>query len=193
MNNVTKSIDWESVRWEFENTKISMRKLAKKYGTYPMDISRKAKEFCWEKFNENKKEKNKTTKKKHVNPEGILSTVAVRKIEEIVEELGDEYSPVDEPLIVAYAEDYQRYLKLVSIVNEEGETCISPKTGAAYMNPNFSALMAVKSSLTKIGDRLGLSIAARKRLNIKLGREEKTKSLFDFIDDVKDFNEDIDV
>jgi P27 family predicted phage terminase small subunit len=194
LSNVTinDNIDWDSIKWEFENTKISMRKLAEKYGTYPMDVSRKVKEFGWVKFDPVKKAIEKHEQNKVINPHGILGTTAVRKIQEIVKELGDEYSPVDEPLVVSYAESYERYLRLVAVVNSEGEVCVSPKTGSTYMNPNFSALQSVKSDMAKLGDRLGLSIASRKRLNIALGKEEKTKSLFDLVADISQ-DSDIDV
>jgi len=184
LSNVTDTVDWDSLRWEFENTKISMRKLAAQYGTYPMDVSRKVKEFGWVKYDPVKTALEKHEKNKVVNPHGILGTTAVRKIQEIVKELGDEYSPVDEPLVVSYAESYERYLRLVSIVNKEGEVCVSPKTGSTYMNPNFSALQSVKSDMAKLGDRLGLSIASRKRLNLNFTKEEKTKSLFDLVADI---------
>ena len=192
MGNVTETIDWDSLRWEFENTKISMRKLADKYGTYPMDVSRKAREFGWVKYDPVKKAMEQHEENKVINPHGILGTTAVRKIQEIVKELGEEYSPVDEPLVVSYAESYERYLRLVAIVNKEGEVCVSRKTGATYMNPNFSALQSVKSDMAKLGDRLGLSIASRKRLNLNFQKEEKTKSLFDLVADISQ-DEDIDV
>jgi len=186
-------VDWKSLRWDYENSKISMRKLSDKYGTYAMQISRESKRCGWEKYNPIKTvvaryEDNKVV----VNPNGMLDNVAVRKIEEIVKELGDNYSPVDEPLVVMYAKNYQRYLRLENIVDQEGEVCMSPKTGATYMNPHFSALQAVISNMAKLGDKLGLSIASRKRIGMTLGMEEKTKSLFDFVSDISSGN-DIDV
>jgi P27 family predicted phage terminase small subunit len=169
-----------------------MRKLAKKYGTYAMEVSRKAKELEWSKYNPLKKALERQVESKVINPKGILGTTAVRKIQEIVDVLGDEYSPLDEPLIVSYAESYERYLKLVAIVNKHGEVSVSPKTGAEYTSPYFTALQSVKSDMAKLGDRLGLSVASRKRLQLKLGKEEKTKSLFDLVADMSQ-DTDIDV
>ena len=186
-------IDCESMQWDYENTKIGMKKLGEKYGTYPMQISRMARKLDWEKYDPIKAALEKYENKPAViNPNGMLDTVAVRKIQEIVKELGDNYSPVDEPLVVMYAKNYQRYLKLENIVDAEGEVCISPKTGATYMNPNFSALQAVISNMAKLGDKLGLSIASRKRIGLSLGVEEKTKSLFDLVGDMSQMD-DIDV
>jgi len=186
-------IDWESMQWDYENSKIGMKKLGEKYGTYPMQISREAKKRKWVKYDPVKMALDKYENKPAVvNHNGMLDTVAVRKIYEIVEELGDNYSPVDEPLVVMYAKNYQRYLRLESIVDKEGEVCISPKAGATYMNPHFSALQAVISNMAKLGDKLGLSIASRKRIGISLGAKEKTKSLFDIVEDLSQ-DGDIDV
>jgi len=186
-------IDWESMQWDYENTKVGMKKLGNKYGTYPMQISREAKKRNWVKYDPVKIAMQKhETKKAVINPNGMLDTVAVRKIQEIVKELGDNYSPVDEPLVVMYAKNYQRYLNLEAVVDSEGVTCMSPKTGATYMNPNFSALQAVISNMSKLGDKLGLSIASRKRIGLSLEKEDKTQSLFDLVDGMSQDN-DIDV
>ncbi len=186
-------IDWESMQWDYENSKVGMKKLGEAYGTYPMQISREAKKRKWIKYDPVKAALDKyESKPAVVNPNGMLDTVAVRKIQEIVKELGDNYSPVDEPLVVMYAKNYQRYLRLEVIVDAEGEVSISPKTGATYMNPNFSALQAVISNMSKLGDKLGLSIASRSRIGISLGAEEKAQSLFDLVGDMSQDN-DIDV
>ncbi len=186
-------IDWESMRWDFENSKCNLEFLSKKYGTYKMQISREWKKREWVKYDPVRNALEKYNSKKAViNPGGILDTVAVRKIQEIVDELGDNYSPVDEPLVVMYAKNYQRYLKLEMVVDEEGEICISPKTGGTYMNPNFSALQAVISNMSKLGDKLGLSISSRNRMNMSLDKKEKTQSLFDLIEEISSVD-DIDV
>ncbi len=182
--------DWENIKWEFENVKCTLDMLADKYGVYKMKISRKSRKEEWVKYRpatDNTNENAVTA----VNPGGVLTTVGVRKIQEIVSELGDLYSSVDEPLVVSYAESYQRYLKLVLIVDREGEVIMSPKTGGLYMNPYFSALQSVKADMAKLGDRLGLSIASRKRLNLNLSKEEKTKSLFDMVADISEGDLDI--
>lgn len=189
MTDVTDSV-WEDIKWEFENLKCTLDALEDKYGVYKMKISRKSKKEKWAKYvpsTDNVTQKAVTV----INPSGILNTVGIRKIQEIVEELGELYSPVDEPLVVSYAESYQRYLRLVAIVNQEGEVNLSPRTGATYMNPHFSALQSVKSDMAKLGDRLGLSIASRKRLKLNLTKEEKTKSLFDLVADISE--EDIEI
>ncbi|MFT7880895.1 MAG: P27 family phage terminase small subunit [Sulfurimonas sp.] len=186
-DNVTdnNNCNWEDIKWEFENTKCTLGDLEEKYGVYKMKISRKSRKEGWVKYSppaDNVQTKAVTV----INPSGILNDIGVRKIQEIVKELGDAYSPVDEPLVVSYAESYQRYLKLVAIVDAEGEVSMSPKTGATYMNPNFSALQGVKTAMAKLGDKLGLSISSRRRMKLSLKKEDKSKSLFNLVNEISE-------
>lgn len=189
-------IDWESAKWDFENTKCSFNKIAKKYSTYAMNVLRKSKEEGWVKFKHNAKEvqaaiakfdeKQASTNK----PTAMLGTVGVRKVQEIVKELGINYSVVDEPLVIAYAESYERYLKLAEEVNTQGEVLISPKTGGEYLSPKFNAMQSVKNDLIKFGNQLGLSIAARKRLSLSFGDNEEAESIFDMVKTLSTSNTD---
>lgn len=182
------NIDWESIRWEFENIECTLGDLVNKYGSYRMQISRKSKEEEWVKFDPVKRALAEHSVTTAPNPQGILDTVAVRKIEEIIKELGSHYSPVDEPLIVMYGKTYQVYLELTAKVDAEGDVIYSSKTGSAYTNPRFNNLQAIQNNLTKLGDRLGLSIAARKRLGLKLGAEDSTGSLFSAVENMSKSN-----
>jgi len=187
----TEEPDWELIRWLWENSKTTKKQLANEFCTYDMAISRKARAENWRQFDPIVAANIKREEYTVINPEGILGKTAVRKIQEIVEELGDEYSPVDEPLVISYAESYERYLKLVAIVNKEGETSVSPKTGAVYTNPYFSALQSVKSDMAKLGDKLGLSISSRRRLRIKLNKKDNSKSLYNLVNEIADIEIDI--
>lgn len=185
-------IDWESVKFEYENIKISDVKLAEKYGTYNVNIKRKAVEGGWKKY---KKQFLKDAAKSQEDIQNsssqipshykkILGTVALRKIKEIRDELGANYSTADEGLIVMYGKTYQRYLELESIVDKDGYVKMSYKTGGTYMNPYFSALLAVGKNLISVGDKLGLSIESRKKLGIFPGeKEDAAKGLFDLLED----------
>ncbi|UFH59825.1 P27 family phage terminase small subunit [Sulfurovum mangrovi] len=191
-------IDWESMKWDYENTKCSFKKLGDKYNTYPMNVQRKAKDGGWVKFRPGAKEISQAVAKfdekqsASSKPTAFLGTVGARKIHEIVHELGLHYSTVDEPLVIAYAESYERYLRLAKEVNKEGEVLISPKTGGEYLNPKFNAMQSVKNDLIKFGNQLGLSIAARKKLFIDLSDKEEQKSIFDMAEELSSA-EDIDV
>lgn len=185
-------IDWESVKFEYENIKISDVKLAEKYGTYNVNIKRKALENCWKKYKKQflidaaNSQNEITGTKQHIpsHYEQILGTVALRKIKEIRDELGANYSTADEGLIVMYGKTYQRYLELESIVDKDGYVKMSLKTGGTYMNPYFSALLAVGKNLISVGDKLGLSIESRKKLGILPGdKEDKAKGLFGMLED----------
>jgi len=181
--------EWEAVRWKFENTKTSYRALAKEFGVSHMTISRRAEAESWSKFDRKAVKTGVVVEmpsdlKAVTGHRNILTEIGIRKVKELIEELGDNYSPIDEPLIVAYALEYQRMIKLEKMVQEQGETIQSVKTGALYMNPTFSALQSVKSNLAKLGDRFGASVASRKRVGITLNSKEKdaTQSLFELIE-----------
>jgi hypothetical protein len=43
--------------------------------------------------------------------------------------------------------------------------------------------LAIIERLSKVGEKLGLSIASRKRLGLRFGEEAKQKTLFDFLNE----------
>jgi len=120
-----------------------------------------------------------------------LDNLAIRKIREIVEELGEHYNKIDEPMIVVYAKSYEYFIKLSKEVDEEGISLISPKTGSQYSSPKFNAWLAVGKNIASIGEKLGITVSARKRIGIELGAKDRTESLFDFVDSIS--NEKIEI
>jgi len=179
MSSVT--VDWESVRFEFENNKWTLAPLAAKYNTYPMAISRKSKEEGWVKFDPVMAQKSKDVTTPS-NPQNILDVVAQRKVKEIIVELGDNYSPIDEPLVLIYGVFYEEFLRLTLAIKEEKDLLTSNK-GNIYTNPRYNNWLAVSERLAKIGDRLGMSVASRKRLGLSMGIDKET-TLLDFIDEI---------
>lgn len=181
----------------FETEKISFRGLAKKYGKSHTYWSNVAKEEKWEKFNSIPYEQiqdieivakvGKMSEEEAYTIEdgkGLLSTIAIRKAKEILKELGDLYSSVDEPLIIQYILAYQRSIKLEREVQEQGETIISPTTGGKYMNPTYSALLACNAQLIKIGNDFGFSISSRTRNALDFGQKSSEPNIFDIIKNV---------
>lgn len=183
----------ESARYDYENEGVSFATLAKRYGKNHSFWHRKAKKEGWVKYqplaicDENKEKKPITQN----NFDGILSTVAVRKIKEIVEELGVHYSKIDEPVLVVYAKSYEYFIKLSKAVDEQDISLVSAKTGSLYLNPNFNAWLAVGKNIASIGEKLGITESSRKRIGITLGADTKTESLFDFVDNM--LEEDLDI
>ncbi len=178
----------EKIRNEVENTKDSYRKIAKRYGTNHTQIGKFVKKYGWNVSH--RVAKISTVKPAHTS---ILGKIALRKIDEIKEELGSNYSPVDEPLIVMYAHNYEELLKITAEVKNEGYVLLSPKTGGRYLNPLFTAALAIQKNLVTIANQLGLSIASRKKLNMKLGRkEDEGQSIFDFAKEFSMEDEDLD-
>ncbi len=191
---------WEAIKKDYETIAVSFRQLEKHYKIEYSKIRRVAIKESWVKYAGDDKgnfvpiylPKTQPTldeniniappKKSNIDYANIdWGELVNRKIKEIINELGDKYSSIDEPLIVMYAKSYERYLKLTLMTDEEGETLISYKTGSSYLNPNFIALQAVEATIMRLSDKLGLSIASRVRLKLNFGNEVKELTLFDLI------------
>ncbi|AXX89331.1 hypothetical protein CKA55_07445 [Arcobacter suis] len=173
----------ESIKNAVENTKRSYRAIAKEFGTNHTQIGILIKLHNWNV--EHRISKNSTVSTTEYKPHvAILGKTAVRKIEEIKKELGKQYSPVDEPLIVMYAKSYERYIDLESKLGLGVDKIISTstKTGSEYMSPLFTATLAIQKNLVTIANQLGLSIASRKKLGLNFKKEEEGQtSLYDFV------------
>lgn len=184
----TRTIDWENIKIDWLGAKFtSENALALHYGVSRQGISKKAKKEKWGDFVPlSKKAPVTTTADGVTNPhDKILGSIAMRKIEELKKELGENYSHVDEPLIVCYAKAYERYIDLEMQMSSQNVVSTSVKTGAEYLNPLFNAIQMTQKTLVTIGGQLGLSIYSRKKIGIKLGEEtDKGGGLFDFADDI---------
>lgn len=183
----TKIIDWENIRIDWSSGKFaSENALASHYGVSRQGISKKAKKEEWGDFVPlSKKAPVTTTSGSVTNPhDQILGGIALRKIEELKKELGENYSHVDEPLIVCYAKAYERYIDLEVQMSTQDVVSTSTK-GGKYLNPLFNAIQMTQKTLVTIGGQLGLSIYSRKKMGLKLGEEtDKIGGLFDFANDI---------
>ncbi|MFY9141579.1 P27 family phage terminase small subunit [Sulfuricurvum sp.] len=183
----TRTIDWDNIKIDWLGRKFaSVSALASHYGLSRQAISKKAKKEEWGDFVPlSKKAPVATTPDSVTDPhDKILGPIAMRKIEELKKELGENYSHVDEPLIVCYAKAYERYIDLEVQMSTQNVVSTSTK-GGKYLNPLFNAIQMTQKTLVTIGGQLGLSIYSRKKMGIKLGEEtEKGGGLFDFADDI---------
>ena len=198
MSNITDvtSISKESAKWDYENTPVSLKDLSDKYGKYPMYWSRLIKKEGWKKYSvvesyptvQKEGEDNQEVEVRYVDElylkyQAKHSGVAHRKAIEIVNMLGIHYSPIDEPMIMMFADLYEKYLILADIIKLSGDLTKNDK-GVEYNNPRFNNYLAVMERMAKIGDRLGISVSSRKRMGIILGAKDERKSLFDLIEDI---------
>lgn len=183
----TKIIDWKNIQIDWSGGKFaSENALASHYGVSRQGISKKAKKEEWGDFVPLSKKAPVTTNSGSVtNPhDQILGGIALRKIEELKKELGENYSHVDEPLIVCYAKAYERYIDLEVQMSTQDVVSTSSK-GGKYLNPLFNAIQMTQKTLVTIGGQLGLSIYSRKKMGMKLGEDtDKGGSLFDFANDI---------
>lgn len=184
----------ENIKNAVENTKRSYRAIAEEFGTNHTQIRNLIKIHNWNVEHRISKNSNISTTEDKPHA-AILGKTAVRKIEEIKEELGDQYSPVDEPLIVMYAKSYERYIALEDKLGLGVDKIISTstKTGSEYMSPLFTATLAIQKNLVTIANQLGLSIASRKKLGLNFKKEDKGQtSIFDFAKNFAMDDEDLD-
>ena len=184
----------ESIKKEVENTKRSYRAIAKEFGTNHTQIGILVQMHNWNV--EHRISKNSNISTNETKPHtAILGKTALRKIEEIKKELGKQYSPVDEPLIVMYAKSYERYIELENKLGlgVDKIIAISTKTGSEYMSPHFTATLAIQKNLVTIANQLGLSIASRKKLGLNFKKEDEGQtSIFDFAKSFAMDDEDLD-
>ncbi|WP_345969630.1 P27 family phage terminase small subunit [Sulfurimonas sp. HSL1-6] len=190
-----KPVDWEKLEKDYRAGEFATKAaMAERYGCSTTAINKKAKKEGWPIYEPRSEVLEKVSKKPPAKPhEKILGPIAMRKIDELKNELGEHYSSVDEPLIVSYAKSYERYLDLEKRMVDEDVIAYSSKTGSAYIHPLFNAIQMTQKTLVTLAGQLGLSIASRKKLGINFNGEDgkRTQSLFDIAGTIN--NMDVDV
>jgi P27 family predicted phage terminase small subunit len=166
----------EQVKIDVESGALSNVKVAKLHGCSEAHIRNLIKKHGWN------SPRIRSNDNSHIKPTlamqgDLIDIIAVRKFEEIKEELKEYLTKSDEMLLITLANNYSRYIKLEQEVAKEGEVIISQK-GAPYLNPRFNALQSAAKTLTTLGKEFGLSIASRKRAKIDRKDEEDGDSLF---------------
>ena len=179
-----KFINWENIKIEYETGKYPNTAIADKYGITESAIRKKAKAEEWEKPLKDKTSA-KRRKKSHLNGD-----IAKEKFEDIKEELGTQMSSLDNPLLVALCNQYERYVNLEKRVINEGEVIISPRTGASYLNPTYNALQSSLKTLATLSKEFGLTVASRKRVGVEIANKDDEKdSIFNIMSKINHFEE----
>ena len=176
---MAKGIDWENIREEYESTGLPVREIARRNDVTHGAIQRRAKKENWSRVDIDAV----VTDKALVGSKGILGRVAIRKIEEVKDILGSNYSPLDEPLVAAFALNYEKWIEAQKIIQEEGSTVMSAK-GSVYISPYENLAKMYENTFTKIASQLGLSVASRKRLSLSTKSDTEEASLFDIAQDL---------
>jgi len=184
----------ELAKQKVETTKRSYRSIAAEHKTSHTTLQNVAKNENWSISHRVSKVSKSQTEKRPRKPahEKILGPIAIRKISELKNELGKNYSSVDEPLIVVYAKNYERLIELEKEIKNEkgGILAYSPKTKTEYLSPRFTAVLAIQKTLVTYAQQLGLSLASRKRLNITLDEDEGQTTIYDVIASINNSKED---
>ncbi len=183
---MAKGIDWENIREEYEGTDMPVREIARRNDITHGAIQRRAKKENWSRVDIDAV----ITDKALVGKKGILGRVAIRKIEEVKDILGSNYSPLDEPLVAAFALNYEKWIEAQKIIQEEGSTVMSAK-GSLYISPYENLAKMYENTFTKIAGQLGLSVASRKRLSLSTKSDTEEASLFDIAQDLLECDVDV--
>jgi len=179
---MAKDIDWEHIREEYESTDFPVREIARRNDVTHGAIQRRAKKETWIRIDV----ASVVSDKALVGKDGILGPVSLRKIEEVKKELGENYSPLDEPLIAAFALNYEKWITTQKIIMEEGSVIMSSK-GSVYISPYENLAKMYEGTFIKISGQLGLSVASRKRIGMPTKSDTEDASLFDMnMDDYED-------
>jgi P27 family predicted phage terminase small subunit len=172
----------EIARQSYESENISFRGLSARYGCSHTYWQSLAKKEGWKKYippfvptvieRENLENIETPTE-----PLSLLTPLALRKIEEIKNELGDLYSSLDEQLMMMYVLAYQRSLRLEKIVQKEGEVIYTDK-GTPYFSPWYSALLASNKEMHLIGRDFGMSVVSRTKNSLNFGQKNNEPDFF---------------
>ncbi len=183
---MAKGIDWENIREEYESTDLPVREIARRNDVTHGAIQRRSKKENWSRVDIDAV----VTDKALVGKKGILGRVAIRKIEEVKDILGSNYSPLDEPLVASFALNYEKWIEAQKIIKEEGSTVVSAK-GSVYISPYENLAKMYENTFTRIASQLGLSVASRKRLSLSTKSDTEEASLFDIAQDLLDCDVDV--
>lgn len=178
---MSKRIDWGNIKKEFEGSALSTRQIARNFCISPGAIRREAKLENWVKF-----DGSIIKDKELVGDNPVLGKIAVRKVKEIIEELGSDFLSTDEPLIAIYAKAYEQWVLLQIDITDVGIISYS-SSGSSYISPEFTAASMLEKRIGTLASQLGLSLESRKKLKIQR-QEDSTGSLFDLnaeIDELK--------
>ena len=183
---MAKGIDWDFIKSEYEETTKSVRLIATENGVSHGAIQQRIKKEKWIRTSLDVVTDKMLVKSR--NP--ILKKHALRKIDEIQKELGADYSVLDEPLVIAFALNYQKWIATQEILLEENSIGMSSK-GSLYISPYENLAKMYENSFIKIAGQLGLSLASRKRIGMSPKSDTEEASLFDLASDLH--NCDVDV
>jgi P27 family predicted phage terminase small subunit len=179
---MVKEIDWNSIKSEYEDTLKSVREIAAEYSISHTYINKKAKKDKWIKL-----DSGFIKDKSLVNSSSFLSRTAIRKIKELITELGDNYSSIDEPLIIMFAQNYDMWMQLQPKIAANGMTCVSDK-GGTYLSAEFNAMKSIEKTLLNLSNHFGLSLSSRKKIGIEKNNHDDD-SLFSMAANMSDYDD----
>lgn len=177
---MTNKYDWESIQKDFMEGILSIYEMTEKHGVDKRYLYKRAKKCKWE--------RKKSTISTGVELiEGVfISGLARDRYHLTKEEMGDVLTIIDDNILIPLCNQYARMIELEKIVLLEGVTTISPKTGAAYANPNYNALLSATKTVASLGKELGLTVSSRKRAGILIQQDNEKHPFEDLLREIRD-------
>ncbi|PHR57274.1 MAG: hypothetical protein COA44_06130 [Arcobacter sp.] len=173
-----KKIDWIFIKSEYEETPKSVRLIASENGISHTYINKKSKAENWKKF-----ESDSTIDTAAIYKKYKIGKVAIRKVQEVVEMLGNNYSPLFEPTILMFANNYELYLDMKTQLDKVGVLRTTSK-GTRIMSEEYKALAYIEKRLSELGIELGFTTAAAKKLGLVKSEDKTQSTVFDLNDKV---------
>lgn len=170
--------DWETIEKDYSNGILNISEIAEKHGVDRSYLHKQAKKRNW------KQEKSTQSTSVDLIENAFISEFARDQYYLAKDKMSTNLTIIDDFSLKNWANLCGTIHKLETIVMEEGETIISPKTGSPYQNPNYNALISAKKTYQTLGKELGLTPTSRKRAGVTMGGEEKEKTIFDMVEDL---------
>lgn len=175
---MAKKIDWPFVKSEYEETPKSVRQIATENGISHTSINKKFKAESWVKYEDSKQIDTKSFDTKY-----NMGKVARRKVKEIVEMLGTNFSPLFEPTILMFANNYELYLDMKTQLDQVGVLRITSK-GTKILSEEYKALSFIEKRMSELCIELGFTTAAAKKLGLVKPEDKTQSTVFDLNDKV---------
>ena len=172
---MAKKYDWELIEKDYLDENINISEIAEKHDIDRSYLHKQVKKRNWT--------REKSTKVHSVDllENAFISGFARDQYYLAKEKMSTNLTIIDDFSLKNWANLCGTIHKLEKVVQEEGETIISPKTGSPYQNPNYNALISAKKTYQTLGKELGLTPQSRKKAGVTMEKEKKENSIFDII------------
>ena len=120
-----------------------------------------------------------------IKKSGVLSSIGIHKIGEIIQELGDKYTSTLDIQISMLAINYQKWLHIetkMAASGSDGHIAYNSK-GGEVMSIDFLAVQKIQTAIKDLSSELGISLISKQKLDMKPKPDTDIPNLLDLLDD----------